>query len=319
MSALLQNAVSAIRMGIEDYARATPDRSLSAVRNFYAGVLLLAKEVLARRAPQANPDEIIGSTYKPVPDPAGGVMYVPDGHRTIDFETTWRRFKDFGLAIDRAALGDLNRIRNDIEHRFTQQPEQVVREALSKAFPVTVALFRAANEDPRTLLGEAWLSMLEARALYDAELARCRSTLSAIKWHSQIVAAAHLRCTECESDLIEQQDSKNSEQDRMELSCQACGETITVDDAIAEVVERTLGGEAFERAKEGGEDGPIFDCPECARGTYIESENRCATCGYSLEWEDCARCHSGISLSDALDGFDGGICSYCSNLFDKDD
>ena len=61
MSAMLQNALSAIRMGIEDYALDRPGRSLSAVRNFYAGVLLLAKEVLVRRAPLADSDAVIGA------------------------------------------------------------------------------------------------------------------------------------------------------------------------------------------------------------------------------------------------------------------
>ena len=54
-SALFDNAMSSIRMGIEDYAQDKPERSLSAVRNFYAGLLLLAKEVLVRHIPNADP------------------------------------------------------------------------------------------------------------------------------------------------------------------------------------------------------------------------------------------------------------------------
>jgi hypothetical protein len=78
-SALFDNAMSTIRMGIEDYAQDKPERSLSAVRNFYAGLLLLAKEVLVRRVPNADPDEVIGAKYKPVPDGAGGVEHIQDG------------------------------------------------------------------------------------------------------------------------------------------------------------------------------------------------------------------------------------------------
>ncbi len=126
MSLLLQNAVHSIRMGIEDYSSDKTDRSLSAVRNSYAGVLLLAKE---RAAPNADPDEIIGARYKPVPDGAGSVTHLLDGYRTIHFDTIGKRFKDFKLDIDQAALGDLNKIRNEIEHRFTDRPAAVVREA----------------------------------------------------------------------------------------------------------------------------------------------------------------------------------------------
>lgn len=319
MSDLFQNAVSSIQMGIEDYAASDPARSLSAVRNFYAGVLLLAKEVLIRRVPNANPDHVIGSRYKPVPDGTGGVQHVADGHNTIDFESIGKRFKDFGLKIDDSALRELNIIRNEIEHRYTSKPENVVREAIAKAFPVVTELFRSANEEPRSLLGGSWAVMLEARNLYEMELARCRATLSPINWLSMTVAKANLRCAECVSDLIKQTDEANTEQENMTLECQACGEAPPWDEAIAEAVDRALGGEAFERAKEGGESGPIFECPECARACYIESENQCAACGHSVTWENCARCYAGISLEDALDGFDGGLCSYCSNLLDKDD
>lgn len=44
MSSLFANAVASIRMGVEDFQQQDHDRDISAVRNFYAGVLLLAKE-----------------------------------------------------------------------------------------------------------------------------------------------------------------------------------------------------------------------------------------------------------------------------------
>jgi hypothetical protein len=43
---LFRNAVQSIQLGIEDYQANNSKRAVSAVRNFYAGVLLLAKEVL---------------------------------------------------------------------------------------------------------------------------------------------------------------------------------------------------------------------------------------------------------------------------------
>lgn len=55
MPSLFENAVASIRMGVEDYRQQDGDRDVSAVRNFYAGVLLLAKEALVRKAPDADP------------------------------------------------------------------------------------------------------------------------------------------------------------------------------------------------------------------------------------------------------------------------
>ncbi len=54
MNTLFDNTVQSIQLGIEDYEHNDPKRALSAVRNFYAGTLLLAKEVLVRAAPKAE-------------------------------------------------------------------------------------------------------------------------------------------------------------------------------------------------------------------------------------------------------------------------
>jgi hypothetical protein len=60
MNTLFDNAIESIQLGIEDYEANDAKRPLSAVRNFYAGVLLLAKEVLVRAAPNANPKDVVG-------------------------------------------------------------------------------------------------------------------------------------------------------------------------------------------------------------------------------------------------------------------
>jgi hypothetical protein len=46
MNPLLKNAVVSIQLGLEDFASDDGRRIISAARNLYSGVLLLAKEVL---------------------------------------------------------------------------------------------------------------------------------------------------------------------------------------------------------------------------------------------------------------------------------
>jgi rubrerythrin len=141
--------------------------------------------------------------------------------------------------------------------------------------------------------------MLQARDLYQLELSRCRATLDLIKWHSAIVAAERLQCVDCDSTLIEQSNPKNEDQEQMALVCQACGAEPTVADAIVAAVDRALSGEGYIRAKDSGESGPIYDCPECMNASYIDTEARCAVCGHEFRWEDCARCYASIPLEDA--------------------
>lgn len=243
-----------------------------------------------------------------------------EGYQTVDFNTLGKRFKDFGIPIDTRGLVDLNGLRNNIEHRYTDRPAQAVREAIARAFQITVALFQQAGEHPAEMLGDAWLTMLEVRELYEAELARCRATFDDVDWVSSTVAEVHLRCTECGSDLIEQRDTANSNQEELQLICRSCGAQPDWDEAIVEAVDRALTYETYERFKDSGESGPIFDCPACNRWAYIDFERACAACGESFDYEsECIRCSSGIPLEDALDGFDEGLCSYCTHIMNKDD
>jgi hypothetical protein len=256
MSPLFANAVDSIKMGIEDYAVDTPARALSAVRNFYAGVLLLGKEVLICAAPFADPDVLIGAKVGPVPDGLGGATLGVEGYQTVDFTTLGRRFKKFGVPIETKELTELNELRNAIEHRYTDKPAQAVREAIARAFPITVALFNETGVHPSEVLGEAWATMLEVRDLYHRELARCRKTFDTIDWLSATVAEQHLRCEACGSDLIEQRVPTNVDQAEMALVCRACGAEPDWDDAIVDAVDRALGGGAYERFKDTSESGP---------------------------------------------------------------
>lgn len=61
MNSLFGNAIQSVQLGISDYQANDPKRALSAVRNFYAGALLLAKEVLVRAAPNADPKEVLSA------------------------------------------------------------------------------------------------------------------------------------------------------------------------------------------------------------------------------------------------------------------
>lgn len=320
MSDIFTNAVESIKMGIEDYAQVNPARALSAVRNFYAGVLLLGKEVLIRTAPLANPDDIVGAKYAPVPDGAGGVKHVIEGYQTVDFNTLGKRFRDFDIPIDTKGLQELNGLRNNIEHRYTDKPAQALREAIARAFPITVALLQQAGQHPADVLGDAWPIMLQVHDLYEAELARCRATFDGMDWASSTVAEKHLRCTECGSDLVEQRDIANSDQEALQLVCRSCGAEPNWENAVVDAVERALSNEAYYRLQDTGDSGPIFTCPACDRNAYIDFEYICAVCGDSFEYEhECMRCSSDIPLEDALAGFDGGLCGYCTHIMNKDD
>lgn len=314
---LLENAIASIRMGVEDFRQHDADRDVSAVRNFYAGVLLLAKEALIRAAPNADPELIIGSKVKPVPDGSGGISMEQVGHSTIDFQQIGTRAKDFGIELDHKALKALNEIRNDMEHHYTTEPATAIRSAISSGFPVVASLFRQLEEDPISSLGEAWSVMLQTKELYDKELEDARQTLSEVSWYSASIVG-HFKCTACQQDLIAQIDPENQVQDHVELTCRTCGASPDLSASVEQALNDRYGIDAYKRYKDAHEDGPIYQCPACDKATLIEGEETCANCNEPLDYSDeCVRCGNGITIQDYLDGLDDGLCSYCSYVTEK--
>jgi len=58
-----ENAVTSLILGIEDFETGTDERMLSAARNYYAGLLLLAKECLVNAVPAAEAMDVIGAKF----------------------------------------------------------------------------------------------------------------------------------------------------------------------------------------------------------------------------------------------------------------
>lgn len=316
MNSLFENAVQSIQLGVEDYQSNDPRRPISAVRNFYAGVLLLAKEVLVRAAPNADPKEVLSARYKPVPDGEGGVELKPTNN-TVDFSTLPERFKDFGLTIAQGLLNELNRIRTDIEHYYTDKSRDHVREAIAKAFPVVTGLFRQLDESPSEALGEAWAAMLDVRAVYEAELAACKETFGKVKWKSDLLADIPLLCPECGSHLVEQVRDWNTDHQCMDAKCRMCGAEISAEHLVEFALDKYFEGESYLAMRD-GDTTPIHACPECGVTAYITSSEHsgCVWCGESLG--ECARCMTGLT-PDNVSWDNSSLCAYCDHIMSKDD
>lgn len=149
MSEIFVNAITSIKLGIEDFQTGDDDRMLSAARNYYAGLLLLAKECLVNAVPEADAMEVIGAKFKPVPDGHGGVDHVVMGYTTVDLAQLKTRFKDFGLAWPDANITNLQRFRNDLEHHHLKEPASALSEAIASSFPMVVDFFKILTKTHR--------------------------------------------------------------------------------------------------------------------------------------------------------------------------
>ena len=157
-TSLLQHAINSLELGIQDAKAADPRRVSSAVRNLYAGLLLLLKEKLAQESP--NDDVLIYTKFTWVRDGQGNVVAKPCGKNTIDTQEIVERYKSLNLSLDASRIHDLQQIRNAIEHREPAHPEATIRAAIAKTFVLITAVIkdhlgkRQAERDPELPLSQ---------------------------------------------------------------------------------------------------------------------------------------------------------------------
>ncbi len=317
MDSLYNNAIQSLQLGLEDYDSDDNKRHISAVRNCYAGILLLAKHVLTEVAPKADQKLLLAARIKPVPDGEGGINFEPHGVATIDFDTIGARFKDFGIYIDQTALKQLGVYRKNIEHYFVDDDSAKVREALANALPVVLDLFRVSKIEPRSALGDTWDILLEVKDVFRRELSTCEETFRNINSPLGTLSKDSFSCPECGSRLVEQADSANADITEICAHCRACGAQFDSEAAVEQALNSRYEWENYVAMTDGG-DPALSQCPECGNMTYIQYDeiNGCEWCEMSLG--ECWRCHVALTPETASVN-NLTLCDYCEHMISKDD
>jgi hypothetical protein len=314
---LLENAIQSIRIGVEDYSAGAAPRLLSAARNIHAGILLLFKEALHRLSPADSRDALIMSKIVPERDPGGKIRFVGAGRNTVGTLEVKARFKSLSIHTDWVRFDKISRVRNEIEHFYPNLTQRALQGLIADSFLVVREFVRnELKEDPHNLLGEeTWQAMLKVAEVYEAERKHCEELLNKVDWGSGALTEGlkELSCQECGSQLLQPQESAKSYQDVL-LTCSSCGTAETFDSFIPRAIEAALHFEAYMAVKDGG-GTPYVSCPECGLETYIVGENRCASCGESVE-TTCIRCGNGIPPEE-LDS--SPLCGWCAHMSSKDD
>lgn len=311
---ILKNAVSSIQIGVEDCNSEDERRYLSAVRNIYAGVLLLFKYKLAKLSPDGSDLVLLKTDIRPRITSAG-LEFVGYGRRTIDHREIENRIKALGHDnIDWKKLEKLQKIRNNLEHFYVSEPIKSINEAIANALHVITGFSKTyLNKSPADLLGqECWEAMLQNQQLYEKQLQECRDTLNKVNWPHQEIrdAIPAMHCDQCGSELVEAQGEKAPT-----FSCRACQADLEYDDVVTNALHESL--EINLRAFRHGEQDRFVDCPECGNETYYIPKGICFICDFSTQGKECAICGVPLSLENVYDGVD--ICDYHTHLMQKDD
>lgn len=309
---LLEKAIEAIALGVEDFTNTDPKRAASAVRNLFAGVLLLLKEKLRRLSPVGSGEVLLYQRWRATNSPTG-VVLTGKGSNTVGPEEIVERFKDLGLALDAERLGRLQKIRNSVEHHASPHTAEKLREAVAGTFVlITQVLEEHLDAEPHELLGTSWATMATEAETYRRLEAQCLASIMAIAdlpdWAPEILTAAE--CASCGSALLQADQSPYLGTTFM---CRVCGETADIDTVVENALAPRKEREDAEAMRHGGE-GSIGTCPTCDREAFLIQEDICAACGEGRPYSECLRCGTPLELNDQdMDG----MCGYCDHMKDR--
>ncbi len=320
MSRLLENAVISIQLGIEDYQSEDVDRKISSIRNIHAGVLLLGKQCLLKKAPEAEIWQVLAADYEPRPDGKGRVTIKPRETRTIDLRGLRKRFKDFDIKWPKNPHNykALNKIRNDLEHFYSDVSKERMQEAIAGIFPLVKGFLDILEKEPADLLEESWQVMIQEADLFEQLKSECNGSFKMFAWGNLLDPADKMQCPNCSSSLICQVDVENEDPVSIEGKCQACGEQLSAEQTVEIVVKALYGYKDYRAFKDWGEN-VIHQCPECYNTTYVQDfdteTNHCYFCEYEV-WGSCNVC--GVELTVSNQSIDNSSsCDYCNYQWEK--
>jgi hypothetical protein len=316
---LLKNAITSIKIGIEDSESDSEGRHISSVRNLYAGILLLFKEKLLRLSPVNSNEVLIKQIIVPKKQEDGSITFVGKGKNTVDMNNIITRFERLKIRTDWSRVRRVAEIRNDMEHYYSTDSKDVIREVLANTFIVVRDFIKLElKEDPIDLLEEeVWQKLLENEEVFRKERAECLDKMEQIKIDSPalIAAVSEGECLKCGSSLMSPNSTEVEELEVINLECKACGEEVSFLDYAEECLVNHFTLEMYVAEKDGG-NSPLEDCPECWKAGYVVEENKCAFCGYVPKYTECYKCHEGLDISEQSPR---GFCNYCDDIVFNDD
>jgi hypothetical protein len=271
---------------------------------------------LCQLSPDDNKELLIKQNIRPVQNSDGDICFEGKGRKTVDVQSIKERFQSLKVSVDWGRFDEINKLRNDLEHYYTAESPDAVREVVAKSFLlIRDFLHDYLKLDPQETLGEnAWAILLEVSEVYCAEESACKKSIDAIDWKYDTVTESlkYLRCDHCHSSLI-QAPYPDDSYPIINLKCKSCGEEFCFDDVVEHCIDDLLAGEAMVAGME-GEKTPFTTCHECRKGTFVYGENCCVACGYEMEYTNCIRCHTSLDMDDQ---YNEGMCGYCQHLWEK--
>lgn len=266
---LLENAKQSIQLGVEDYTLAKYDhkRNISAVRNIFAGLLLLYKYKLMEISPKNNPYQYIQWGRKQRPDG------LPE--QTLNVRGILVKFKNFNILVNGKKIGEIQSFRNNIEHFYNVDDVDILP-LIFHSFDLIENFYENylichEQKSLKEFLGwKTYKVLSECKSEFQRKLAECYYSFAEVDFPDDYLKDKFLNemsCPYCNSNLIKY---KSGDYPDLILNCASCsmGDNLDKEEVL---------GLTHHSIKDGGDFRE--ECPECGEYT-IFIDNICLECGF---------------------------------------
>lgn len=313
---LLKNAITSLQLGIEDYESSDPRRNISAIRNIYAGILLLYKEKLNRISPDGL---FLKKRIKLNFKQDGTIDPVAYGDSTVTVQEIQERFKSLSIDNDWERFDKIRKIRNEIEHYYTKNSDAHLKETLSNSFLLIRDFVKKhLKESPVELLSSRyWNLLLKTHEVYEAERSDC---LKSFENFDHVYEAVNnvlraMRCPQCQCELIKLISGEKLFSPDIQFRCSSCSTLFSFFEICENTLNEIFYTDNYLAATQGGEPA-TKTCPECGKHTYVVNDDVCLTCEATRSFNYCGCCGAYLELYEQeLDG----LCTGCYHRAWKDD
>ena len=296
VGSIKNNAVLSIRLAVEDYKSGDPDRTISALRNITAGILLLYKEKLLRLSPSGSEEVLIKKRILPKLQD-GKLVFVGSGATTVDRKEIEERFKSLDIRVSWKRTDEILTLRNAVEHYRSDQAPSVMREVFGTAFFVIDEFCREhLDVVPSELFGtDIWGVFLEEEKFISQLQCSLEEANKDVRWATPEMkdVARHFRCAGCASGLLRVTEHRG-DYECLQYECLACGEVNAFDKLINDALAKAFYSDIYIMFKDTGEHY-LEECGNCCHESFIPGEGHCVVCGHS-PYKVCDSCGSEYSI-----------------------
>ena len=329
---IYKNGINLLVIGILDskMVKGEPRRGLSAILNAYAGLLLLLKSRLAEASAASDYSLVSVNLHPKLVN--GQTVWMGDKklNKTVDFRRIAENFKHIqDENADWAGLWKvmerLQSFRNDIEHKFSDEAENVVDARLADIrFAAEFVLRNALCADPQEELSEVWTWLAGQTDVATQLRKRQEKDFAELSWlHPRLpeMVKSHI-CPACGYPIIMLKDrAKECEAHKSTFKCGSCNATIEYPGLISSVLSSQIFDDVWRWKDEWSWNEHFCECPDCGECSFDADTMTCYCCSYHNEFI-CPRCMKHLTAAEieCQDQYNSdGYCFYCRNVMTNDD